>query len=80
MGLGEEKLVDPGVIEDLGRDEGARASEAEVTTLGGKRHHGSEMVCTWVGVASRWHGVQLWKIPFIHLEPLLPSPCLSHPQ
>lgn len=78
--MGEEKLVDPGVIEELGRDEGGRASETEVTTLGGKRCHGSELVCTRVGVTSHRHSVQLWKIPFIHLEPLLPSPCLSHPQ
>lgn len=45
--------------------------------------HGPEPVCTWVGVARCGHGIQLWEIPFIHLEPLFPptpSPCLSHPQ
>lgn len=78
--MGEEKLEDPGVIEELGRDESARASETEVITLGGKRCPGSELVCTWVGVANHRHGVQLWKTPFIHLEPLFPSLCLSHLQ
>lgn len=53
----------------MGRDAGARASD----TLGRKDADAWTRASLYLGrVARRGHGVQLWEIPFIHLEPLLP--------
>lgn len=69
-GLGEEKLMDSGVIEELGRNEGAKASRH----LGKERCHGSELVSIWVGVAPHGHGAQLWEIPLVIWSPSFPRP------
>lgn len=80
-GLDEEKLVDPGVIGRPGERRGYQSIRDTSDSLGREE-------VPWIGaglymcrgVASHRRGVLLWKIPAIHLKPLLPSPCLSHPQ